>query len=149
MITNHNDLGTLTKMVGAPSFKMALNLNNRNLGKKKIKKHKKNGKNHKSKSKNKKKKNIFDHGDDDDKDDKMSHVCDMKNFVSTTTYEGGGDCDKAFQVTIQCNDQGDLCTFEEESVSVGAGVVKFKHIHTTLSSNFDTSTISFLLHTDE
>lgn len=112
---DHNDLGTLTKMVGAPSFKMALNLNNRNLGKKKIKKNKKNGKNHKSKSKNNKKKNIFDH-------DKMSHVCDMKNFVSTTTYEGGGDCDKAFQVTIQCNDQGDLCTFEEESVSVGVQV---------------------------
>lgn len=113
---DHNDLGTLTKMVGAPSFKMALNLNNRNLGKKKIKKNKKNGKNHKSKSKNNKKKNIFDHGDDDD------NVCDMKNFVSTTTYEGGGDCDKAFQVTIQCNDQGDLCTFEEESVSVGVQV---------------------------
>lgn len=63
-----------------------------------------------AKSKNdKKKKNIFDDGGD--------KKCDIEHFISMTTYDGGGTCDKTFQVTIDCNEDRTACTYEEESVS--------------------------------
>ena len=66
-----------------------------------------------AKSKNdKKKKNIFNVFDDGG--DKK---CDIEHFISMTTYDGGGTCDKTFQVTIDCNEDRTACTYEEESVS--------------------------------
>ena len=55
------------------------------------------------------KKNVFSHKD--------SNMCSIEDFIGVSTYEGGGTCDKTFQVTIGCNNDRTLCTFEEESVS--------------------------------
>jgi len=79
--------------------------NRRNLGKSTKKRRGKNrksksGKQSKSKSE---KKNIF-------------KMCDIENFVSVTTYGGGGICDKTFRVNIHCNGDNTQCTYEEESV---------------------------------
>lgn len=63
-----------------------------------------------AKSKNdKKKKNIFVDGGD--------KKCDIEHFISMTTYDGGGTCDKTFQVTIDCNEDRTACTYEEESMN--------------------------------
>ena len=54
------------------------------------------------------KKNIFN----------IDGMCDIENFISVTTYDGGGTCDKTFRAKIHCNGNYTLCTFEEESVSI-------------------------------
>ena len=101
--SDHEDLGTPTLAVGG----RAMN-NRRNLSKSTKKKK---GKNRKSKSgkqsKRSKRKNIFN----------VDDMCDIDNFISVSTYDGGGTCDKTFRAEIGCNGDNTQCTYEEESVS--------------------------------
>jgi len=43
-------------------------------------------------------------------------MCDIENFISVTTYEQKSGCDYTFKVTIGCNADRTLCTYEEESI---------------------------------
>jgi len=43
-------------------------------------------------------------------------MCDIENFLSVTTYEQKSGCDYTFKVTIGCNADRTLCTYEEESI---------------------------------
>jgi len=56
------------------------------------------------------------HGNIFDGDGRSGDKCDIEDFISDTTYDNGGTCDKMFKVKIDCNDDRDLCTFEEESM---------------------------------
>lgn len=48
-------------------------------------------------------------------------MCNIKDFISVTTYEQSSGCDFTFKVNIGCNADHDLCTYEEESVGEDEG----------------------------
>jgi len=104
----------------------------------KASKHRKRGKSMKSGKKKKAGKNLFSTRSGSSSSDKpkppyggtlsigtnktMSPVnvdlCNIENFISVTTYDGGGSCDKTFRAEIGCNNGDNTqCTYEEESVS--------------------------------
>ena len=94
----------------------------------------------KSKAKNGKrkkadKKNVFSHDD--------NNMCSIEDFIGVSTYEGGGTCDKTFQVTIECNDGRTLCTFEEESVSYMSNMMRSILLHKFHASTFIYSSNTF------
>jgi len=95
----------------------------------KISKNDKRGKKSKAKSKKAAKNNNIFHKDDtrqpnntpspppppSSSEDEII-MCDIENFISVTTYEQKSGCDYTFKVTIGCNADRTLCTYEEESI---------------------------------